>query len=68
MGSSDINTGNTGRTLEGIGITVGAVGIAAVAGGIIWHFVEPAGSPKTGTTVTPVISPGYGGLAVGGSF
>ena len=35
--------GNTGRTLETVGVIAGAVGIAAVAGGLAWHFTESAG-------------------------
>ena len=41
--SSAISQGNTGRTNETIGVVVGGLGLAAVAGGLIWHFVEPTG-------------------------
>jgi tetratricopeptide (TPR) repeat protein len=61
--------GNNGRTLETVGVVVGAVGIAGVAGGLIWHFMEPtssSGSPSTG--LTPVVAPGYAGLNLGGQF
>jgi hypothetical protein len=63
------STGNTGRTLETVGVVVGPVGVAAVAGGLIWHFRENPGAPSTtGATVTPVVAPGYAGLGLGGRF
>ncbi|HEY1696339.1 MAG TPA: hypothetical protein VGG39_29445 [Polyangiaceae bacterium] len=64
--SSVASNGNTGRTLETAGVVVGGVGIAAVVGGLVWHFTEhPQGS---GTALAPVVAPGYGGLSLGGSF
>jgi hypothetical protein len=60
------NKGNTGNTLQTAGIVTGGIGLAAVVGGLIWHFAEPT-SHTTGQ-LTPVVGPGYGGLAVGGSF
>jgi hypothetical protein len=63
------STGNTGRTLETVGVVAGAVGVAAVAGGLLWHFLETPGAPSTtGATVTPVVAPGYAGLGLGGRF
>jgi hypothetical protein len=63
------STGNTGRTLETVSVIVGPVGIAAVVGGLIWHFREGSGSSSTGgATVTPVVAPGYAGLGLGGHF
>lgn len=63
------STGNTGRTLETVGVIAIPVGVAAVAGGLIWHFAEHTGSSSTtGTTVTPVVTPGYAGVGVGGHF
>lgn len=70
--SSVANTGNTGRVEEGVGIAVGAVGVGAVVGGLVWHFVEGgSSSPASGMTtphVSPVVAPTFAGLAVGGSF
>jgi hypothetical protein len=37
-----------------------------VIGGLIWHFVEPTGSNKS--ALTPVVAPGYAGLAFGSQF
>jgi hypothetical protein len=63
------NTGNSGRTLETVGVVAGAVGVAAVAGGLLWHFLETPGAPSTtGATVTPVVAPGYAGVGLGGRF
>jgi hypothetical protein len=64
-----IDTGNNGRSLETVGVVVGAVGVAAVVGGLLWHFLETPGGPSTtGAAVTPVVAPGYAGLGVGGRF
>jgi hypothetical protein len=62
--------GNNGRSLESVGVVVGSVGVAAVALGLVWHFVEKpaAAPPSAGMLVTPVVAPGYGGLALGGAF
>ena len=69
---ADASSGNSGRSLETIGVIAGGVGIAAVAGGLLWHFLEPTSSspsPQTGKTiVTPVVAPGYAGIGVGGRF
>jgi tetratricopeptide (TPR) repeat protein len=63
------STGNTGRTLETVGVVAGSVGVAAVVGGLLWHFLETPGAPSTtGATVTPVVAPGYAGLGLGGRF
>jgi tetratricopeptide (TPR) repeat protein len=69
--ASAASTGNSGRTLERVGAVVGSVGVAAVALGLVWHFVEkPSAAPSaaTRTLLTPVVAPGYGGLALGGAF
>ena len=71
--SSTADQGNTGRTLETVGVIVGAVGLAGIAGGIVWHVIEPAASapavaPAPAAHVSPVIAPGFAGLSIGGSF
>jgi len=68
--TTEVSTGNTGRTLEAVGVVTGIVGLAAVAGGLIWHFAENTGpsQPTTGTHLTPAVAPGYAGLAWGGTF
>jgi tetratricopeptide (TPR) repeat protein len=68
-GANAISEGNNGRTLETVGVVVGAVGVAGVAGGLLWHFLEPtsaSGAPST--AVSPVVAPGYAGVALGGNF
>ncbi len=63
--------GNKGRSLETLGVVSGTVGLASVVAGIVAHFVEKTGGPpgtSTGTQVSPVVAPGYGGLALGGAF
>jgi tetratricopeptide (TPR) repeat protein len=68
--ASAASQGNSGRTLENGGAVVGSIGVAAVALGLVWHFVaKPSSAPAAATTlVTPVVAPGYGGLALGGAF
>jgi hypothetical protein len=70
--SQDVSDGNSGRSMETTGVIIGAVGVAAVAGGLIWHFMEPANKQPTAGSrkprVTPQVAPGYAGIGVGGSF
>jgi hypothetical protein len=64
--------GNTGRTMETVGIIGGIAGIVGVGAGLVWHFTEggPAqtASASRGTYVTPVVTPGFAGMSLGGSF
>jgi tetratricopeptide (TPR) repeat protein len=55
-----------GVLFTNVGIIVGAVGAAALIGGLVWHFVEPTGPKKV--ALLPSFAPGYGGVALGGSF
>ncbi|MGH7280691.1 MAG: hypothetical protein ACRELY_04145, partial [Polyangiaceae bacterium] len=57
---------------QDLGIALIGVGVAAVVGGLVWHFVEPTG-PTTrqsggNLTVRPDVRPGYSGLFIGGAF
>lgn len=65
-GSDRKTLNSNGVTLSNVGIIVGGVGLAAVVGGLIWHFVEPTG-PKT-VALLPSFAPGYAGVALGGHF
>ncbi len=70
-GSSAVSQGNSGRTNEAVGITVGSIGLAAVVGGLVWHFVEPSsGEQNAGVrpAIRPEVGPGYAGVGVGGRF
>jgi hypothetical protein len=65
--------GNQGRTFETVGVVGGIVGIVGVGAGLIWHFTEggtaTAGATTThGTYVSPVVTPGFAGMSLGGSF
>jgi hypothetical protein len=63
------SNGNTGITLETVGITSGVVGLAAVASGLIWHFAErPDSAPAAATFVSPVVAPGYAGVGLSGTL
>ncbi len=52
--------------MANVGFIVGGVGIAAVAGGLIWHFLEPTGEKTAG--LVPQLGPGYAGMALSGTF
>jgi tetratricopeptide (TPR) repeat protein len=57
--------GNSGRSLMTVGGVVGGVGLAAVIGGLVWYFVQPAN--RVGW-LTPQFGPGYAGLSGSGTF
>ncbi|MBX3229785.1 MAG: tetratricopeptide repeat protein [Labilithrix sp.] len=48
------------------GVTIGG-GAVLIAGGLVWHFLEPTG-PKENARLTPSVGPGFAGLSYGGSF
>jgi hypothetical protein len=55
-----------------IGAVIIGVGAAFVAGGLLWHFLEPtgreSGAAKTKPKVTPNVAPGFAGVSFGGNF
>ncbi|HEY2510617.1 MAG TPA: tetratricopeptide repeat protein [Polyangiaceae bacterium] len=60
-----VSQGNSGRTDETIGVALGSVGLAALVGGVLWHFVERPShaAPTTGKVeLTPSVAPGYVGV------
>jgi hypothetical protein len=71
-GQSALSQGNSGRTEETVGVVVGSVGLAAVAAGLIWHFVERTGPADQKAArhpvVTPQVAPGYAGLGLSARF
>jgi tetratricopeptide (TPR) repeat protein len=66
--ASAISQGNDGRHLETAGVIVGALGIAAIAGGLIWHFAETPAPTVGSTHLTPMVGREYAGVALDGTF
>lgn len=65
-GQNRATLNSRGTTETNVGLVVGGVGLAAIVGGLIWHFVEPTGPAKT--ALAPVVAPGYAGLSLAGKF
>jgi len=59
--STALAENKSGYTLETVGLIVGGLGVAGVATGLIWHFMEPMSEKKA--AFAPVITPGYAGGA-----
>lgn len=59
-----------GMTTGGLVLLVAGAGL--VAGGLVWHFVEPTVSSSSASNkrpkLGPAVAPGYAGLSLGGSF
>jgi tetratricopeptide (TPR) repeat protein len=66
--ASAISQGNDGRHLETAGVIVGALGIAAIAGGLIWHFAEKPAPTVGSTHLSPAVGRQYAGVALDGAF
>jgi tetratricopeptide (TPR) repeat protein len=66
--ASAISQGNDGRHLETAGVIVGALGVAAIAGGLIWHFAERPAPTVGGAHLSPVVGPQYAGATLGADF
>jgi hypothetical protein len=61
------STGNTGRTLETVGLVAGGVGLAGIAAGLYWHFAQKSREPTSAASpIQLTIAPGYAGVALGG--
>lgn len=59
---------NSALSRQQIGAVVGGVGLAAVAGGLVWYFMsKPSGSAPT-TALVPAVAPNFGGAHLVGSF
>lgn len=65
----DTDTAARSKNQPVIGYAILGGGAALVAGGLLWHFLEPTG-PKAAarTRVTPTVTPGFAGMSVGGAF
>jgi len=59
---------NSGTTLSNVGLVTGLVGVAAVGGGLAWHFLEPTGAKPGAAKLIPEVSPNYAGLSLSGAF
>jgi hypothetical protein len=51
-----------------VGLGVAAVGALALAGGLVWHFLEPSGESKAGLRVSPWLAPNASGVTLGARF
>lgn len=62
--SSDIaEKGNSGRNQQTIGVIVGGVGLAAVAGGVVWGLMFNKAKPsESATALSPRVGPGFAGF------
>jgi tetratricopeptide (TPR) repeat protein len=59
---------NAAQNKQTLGGVVAGVGLAAVAGGLVWYFVSKPSSPAPSTAFVPAVGPGYGGAQLVGSF
>jgi len=70
--TADASAANDARNKKIVGGVVAGVGAVALAGGLIWYFVQPRGAVTTGTLlkprVSPAVTPGFAGLALSGAF
>jgi hypothetical protein len=55
------------RTMN-IGIAIGGVGVAALAGGMVWYLAGAKTRTESATQVAPLVTPDGGGVAVLGRF
>jgi tetratricopeptide (TPR) repeat protein len=69
---SAIADGNDARAQQNLGGALAGIGLAGVVGGLIWFFAspkEPVQSSAVKTpSVTPIVTPGFAGLSLGGQF
>lgn len=59
---------NSAITRQNVGAVVGGIGLAAVAGGLIWYFVQKPSSPTPTALVSPTLAPGFAGATLAGQF
>lgn len=62
---SDAQAADNRRTL---GLVVGGIGLGALVGGLVWHFLEPTGSRRTSLRFTHWSVGRSSGVALGGVF
>ncbi len=70
--TANAKKGEDARKKAVLGGVVSTVGVAAVAGGLIWYFAQPKKAATTATllrpNVTPSVAPGFAGVALSGAF
>jgi len=70
--TANASAANDARSKKTLGGVVAGVGAVALAGGLIWYFVQPRSAVTTGTLlkprVSPAVTPGFAGLALSGAF
>ena len=63
---------NDARSKKIAGGVVTGVGAVALAGGLVWYFVQPRSAATTGSLrkplVSPALAPGFAGVALSGAF
>lgn len=67
--TEDSDTAARSKNQPVIGWVIAGGGAALVAGGLLWHFLEPTGPRSAAKTrLTPTVAPGFAGMSVGGAF
>jgi len=66
-GDSSLSKASSAVKLADYGIAVGTIGLAALAGGVVWYYGS-AKMEKEHVAVAPWLSPGGGGIALGGEL
>lgn len=67
-GDASFGKAASGVQMMNIGFAVGAVGVAAVAGGIVWYVKGGTSSKEHSVAAAPFFTSGGGGLAISGSM
>jgi hypothetical protein len=57
-----------GYTLENAGGVIAGVGALALVGGLVWGIVDSSSHKSASARMIPVVSPGYGGIALVDTF
>ncbi|HKO53122.1 MAG TPA: hypothetical protein VJV79_35675, partial [Polyangiaceae bacterium] len=70
--TANAEAANDARGKKVTGGIVAGVGAAAIAGGLIWYFLQPRSGAATGSLqkplVSPALTPGFAGVALSGAF
>ena len=66
--NSIASDGNSAKTTRTIGIVLTGVGLAAVAGGLVWALTGGSSAPKETASLQITPGPGTAGIGLSGSF